>query len=148
MRGGRDQRARAVDHQPDPKAELAAPDIGQLAAGDHQGSHRQREGGDGGLDAAHVVPRSVAMLLMATFIVVPAKLHRNCASTSGTSIARPAGFAGAAAVVAATKDVLEARRSRHALVRPSVVPARTVHHGRLTPYSIKFRDPAGRRFAC
>ena len=33
-----------------------------------------------------VVPRSLAILLMATFIVVAAKLHRNCARTSGTSI--------------------------------------------------------------
>jgi hypothetical protein len=32
---------------------------------------------------------------MATFIVVPAKLHRNCASTSGTSIDRVADTAGA-----------------------------------------------------
>ena len=40
-----------------------------------------------------VVPRSVAMLLMATFMVVAAKLHRNCASTSGTSMPRAAALA-------------------------------------------------------
>src|SRR5262245_7496169 len=35
-----------------------------------------------------VVPKSVAMLLIATFIVVAAKLHKNWASTSGKSISR------------------------------------------------------------
>src|SRR5689334_15240449 len=42
-----------------------------------------------------LVPRSLAMLLIATFIVVAAKLHRNCASTSGTSIARASATAAA-----------------------------------------------------
>src|SRR4051794_4572541 len=52
-----------------------------------------------------VVPRSVAMLLMATFIVVPAKLHRNWARTRGSSIAPAAACAGASAVtVSATPE--------------------------------------------
>src|ERR1700750_2473072 len=46
-----------------------------------------------------VVPRSLAMLLMATFMVVAAKLHRNCASTRGNSRA-PAAAAAAGAFVA------------------------------------------------
>src|SRR5215213_10298934 len=47
-----------------------------------------------------VVFRSVAMLLIATFIVVAAKLHRNCASTSGTSICRAVAAGWAASLVA------------------------------------------------
>ena len=35
------------------EAHLAAPDIRQLAARDHQGGHREREDRDGRLDAAH-----------------------------------------------------------------------------------------------
>src|SRR5436190_1687774 len=47
-----------------------------------------------------LVPRSLAIELIATFIVVAAKLHRNCASTSGISIPR----ASAAVVTRAFPD--------------------------------------------
>ena len=45
------QRADPVQREPDREAALAAPAVGQLAAGDHQDRHDQQEQRDRGLDA-------------------------------------------------------------------------------------------------
>ena len=47
------QRADPVDGEADREAPLAAPPVGQLAAGDHEGGHHQQEHGDRDLYALH-----------------------------------------------------------------------------------------------
>ena len=51
QRGG--QRPAPVDHAPDREGALAAEDLAELAAGDHQRGHHQRVEGDRGLDPGH-----------------------------------------------------------------------------------------------
>ena len=49
----RDEGTAAVDHAADGERPLAAEDLADLAAGDHQRRHHQRVQGDRGLDAGH-----------------------------------------------------------------------------------------------
>ena len=48
-----DQRADPVDGEADREATLAAPPVGQLPAGNHQGGHHEQEDGDRDLDPLH-----------------------------------------------------------------------------------------------
>jgi hypothetical protein len=68
----RQQPADPVDEQAEHEAPLAAPDVGQLAARDHQRRHREGEQRDRGLHPATEVSRSPAIALMATFMLVAA----------------------------------------------------------------------------
>src|SRR3954452_16976457 len=78
-----------------------------------------------------VVFKSVAMLLMATFIVVAAKLQRNCARTSGTSIALVATCASAATVSAVVADdfAICRKRSREDHSAPAQPEPQRCRHG-------------------
>jgi len=49
-----DQRSQAVNGEAEHETEFAAPDIRQLAAGDHQGRHGEGKEGDGPLNTAHI----------------------------------------------------------------------------------------------
>jgi hypothetical protein len=52
-RGRTHQRADPVDDEADGEAALAAPTVGELAAGNHEGGHHQQEQGDRDLYALH-----------------------------------------------------------------------------------------------
>jgi hypothetical protein len=72
-----EQGASAIDYQTEPEAERAPPDIGEFAPGIIKAAMVRVKAVMAVWTPLTVVPRSVAMLLMATFIVVAAKLHRN-----------------------------------------------------------------------